>query len=660
MRSRAVSRGQRRRALPDFVEPQLCRLVRDPPSGENWVHEVKFDGYRMQLRVEKDRAALRTRRGLNWSEKFPEIVAEARKLPDCLIDGEVCALNAAGVPDFGALQDALSSGKTGGLIFYAFDLLFAQGEDLRSDTLEARKELLEALLLKSKSKSLSFVPHFSESGASMLQSACQMNMEGIVSKRLDAPYRSGRGDFWTKAKCRPGQEVVIGGWWGDDRTLRSIMVGAYRSGVLEYMGKIGTGFNQRNANDVLKALRPLKRPKSPFAASRTVPRAREIQWVEPKLVAEIAYSNVTRDGILRQASFKALRTDKPARDIMWEKPNAIADDVAIRKEETMVRKNLASKSADKSAPKKSAAKKPAAKADSAVLGIVISHPDKELWPSSGKTDAITKLDLARYYEMAADRLLPHLHGRPVSIVRAPDGIHGEHFFQRHAMQGTAVALPSIKTKGEPKPYLSVDSAEGLVALAQVGALELHPWGVKPGDPETPERIIFDFDPDTELDFARVIDAAREMKARLEKIGLTPFVKTTGGKGLHVVAPVRGTPKNPIDWPKAKAFAKGLSEQMAGDSPERYTTNMAKKQRGGKIFIDYLRNDKTSTAVGPWSPRARDGATIAFPIPWSAVKVGLNPKLYTIATAPALLKKADPWKDMAKAAAAIPAEKSTRR
>jgi bifunctional non-homologous end joining protein LigD len=361
---------------------------------------------------------------------------------------------------------------------------------------------------------------------------------------------------------------------------------------------------------VLKALRALKRKESPFTTAQTVPRAREIQWVEPNLVAEIEYSNVTADGLLRQASFKGLRADKPARDIVWEKPNATPPEAAIRKEEDMARKTLAAK---KAVPGKKPTK------DSIVSGITISHADKELWPASGKSEAVTKLDLARYYEMAADRLLPHLAGRPVSIVRAPDGINGEHFFQRHAMQGTAVALPSIKVRGESKPYLSVDSAEGLVALAQVGALELHPWGVKPNDPETPERLIFDFDPDTELDFLRVIEAAREMKARLEKIGLTPFIKTTGGKGLHVVTPVKGTPKNPIDWPKAKAFAKGLSEQMATDSPNRYTINMAKKQRGGKIFIDYLRNDKTSTAVGPWSPRARDGATIAFPIPWSAVK-----------------------------------------
>ncbi len=635
--------------MPDFIGPQLCRLVQEPPSGENWVHEVKFDGYRLQLRVEKGRAVLRTRRGLDWSERFPEVLADTRSLPDCLIDGEVCALNAHGLPDFGALQDAISSGKTKDLIFYVFDLLFLSGDDLRPEPLQTRKAALEKLIANTRGKILSFVPHFTESGESMLLSACRMDMEGIVSKRLDAPYRSGRGDFWTKAKCRPGQEIVIGGWWGDDRSLRSILVGAYRDGVLHYMGKIGTGFSQRNAPDVLKVLRPLKRKQSPFTTAQTIPRAKEIHWVEPKLVAEIEYSNVTADGLLRQASFKALRADKPARDIVWEKPNAMPPETTIVKEETMARKNLVAKKAAPAA--KPVVKKTAS--DSTVVGITISHPDKELWPASGKSEAVTKLELARYYELAADRLLTHLAGRPVSIVRAPDGIHGEHFFQRHAMQGTAVTLPSIKVRGEPKPYLSVDSAEGLVALAQVGALELHPWGVKAGDPETPERLIFDFDPDTELDFIRVIEAAREMKARLEKIGLTPFIKTTGGKGLHVVTPVKGTPKNRIDWPKAKAFAKSVSEQMAADSPERYTINMAKKQRGGKIFIDYLRNDKTSTAVGAWSPRARDGATIAFPIPWSAVKAGLNPKAYTIATAPALLKKTDPWKDMPKAAAVLP-------
>ena len=633
--------------MPSFVEPQFCRLVDAPPQGDNWVHEVKFDGYRLQLRVEKGKAVLRTRKGLDWSQRFPEILVEAQRLPNAMIDGEVCALSAEGVPDFGALQAALSDGKTKNLIFYAFDLLFAVGEDLRAAELSARKKSLEALLKKARLKHIAFVPHFTASGEAMLQSACRMAMEGIVSKRLDAPYRSGRGDFWTKAKCRPGQEVVIGGWWGDASHLRSILVGAYQGGALAYMGKIGTGFNARNTGPLLKALRSLKRANAPFAGNIKPPHAREIHWVEPKLVAEIGFSNVTPGGLLRQASFKGLRSDKAAREIVWETAKPVPRENTIVEEERTVRKAITRN------PAKANAAKPAAKGISAkgetVAGIVITHPDKILWPATKTSGAITKRDLARYYELAAPRLLPYLEGRPVSFVRAPDGITGELFFQRHVMLGTAVELPAIKIKGEAKPYASVDSAKGLVALAQVAVLELHPWGSKPGDPETPERLIFDLDPSPELGFEAVIAAAHDIKARLEALGLGTYVKTTGGKGLHVVTPVKGTPKSPLDWGFAKNFARTLCEHMAADSPALYTTNMSKKQRGGRIFLDYLRNDRTSTAVGAWSPRAREGATIAMPLPWSAIKPGLDPKAFSIANASALLKRKDPWADMAKSA-----------
>jgi bifunctional non-homologous end joining protein LigD len=608
--------------MPAFIAPQLARLVEAPPSGPNWAHEVKFDGYRMQMRVERHKARLRTRKALDWTERFPEIADDGGTLSDCILDGEICALDAKGVSDFGLLQAALSDRRTTGLVYYVFDCLYADGRDLEREPLAARKEELERVLKPvARSKRIRFVPHFHASGRAMLTSACKTGLEGIISKRLDARYVPGRGDSWTKAKCRGGQEVVIGAWRGMKGKFRSLMVGAYRDGKLIYMGRVGTGYGGKVAADLLRRLEPLRRDTSPFANSP--PRLTDVNWVEPKLVAEIAFENVTSDGLFRQAAFKGLRLDKPARAVVPEVP------AHGPKERTM------------------RARRTAAREDDTVLGIAISHPDKVLWPKSKLGPAVTKRDLARYMADAADRILPHVKGRPLSIVRTPDGIEGERFFQRHELKGTAAPMLAIKVKGEPKPYLGVDSAEGLVALAQQGVTELHPWGCRPGDPETPERVIFDLDPGPDVPFARVIEAAKDLRKRLRAIGFTPFVKTTGGKGLHVVIAIRGA-----DWAQAKAFAKAVALELEADAPDRNTTTVAKKARGGKIFVDYLRNDMTSTAVAPWSPRAREGATIAVPLNWTELTARLDPAKFTIPVAAKLLRKADPWKDLAKSAKAL--------
>jgi len=611
--------------MPSFIAPQLARLMKAPPSGSNWVHEVKFDGYRMQMRVAGHKARLRTRKALDWTERFPEIAKDGGALTDCIVDGEICALNGEGASDFGLLQTALSDRKTGALIYYVFDCLFADGGSLEREPLSARKEMLErALKPLARSKRIRFVPHFASSGNAMLAAACKMDLEGVISKRLDAPYVSGRADSWTKSKCRGGQEVVIGAWRGAPGKFRSLMVGTFQGGKLVYMGRVGTGYSGKVAADLLQELKPLKRATSPF--SNAPPRLSDVNWVEPKLVAEIEFENVTSDGLFRQAAFKGLRLDKPASAVVREVP-------ADAPEEKIM-------------PAKA---KRAATGDNTVLGITISHPDKELWPKSTLGPAITKLDLARYMADAAERMLPHVKDRPVSVVRTPDGVNGEQFFQRHELKGTAAPMLAIKVKGEPKPYLGVDSAEGLVALAQQGVTELHPWGSKPGDPETPERVIFDLDPAPDVPFTRVIEGAKVLKKRLETLGFTPFVKTTGGKGLHVVVAIKGT-----DWVGAKAFAKAVALEMEAQSPDRYTTTIAKKARNGKIFVDYLRNDRTSTGVAPWSPRAREGATIAVPLDWKELTARLDPKKYTIATAPKLLKKPDPWKGLAKSAKPITA------
>jgi bifunctional non-homologous end joining protein LigD len=617
-------------AMPTFVAPQLARLVARPPSTAGWVHEVKFDGYRLQMRVEKGRARLRTRKGLDWTDKFPEIAGDGGALPDGIVDGEICALNADGATDFGALQLALSEAKTAGLVFFLFDCLFARGRDLRTLPLTARKDALKTLLGNKAGKRLRFVPHFTQHGDAMLEAACKMDMEGIISKRLDAPYVSGRADSWTKSKCRGGQEVVIGGWRGDAHTLRSLMVGTHQNGKFVYMGRVGTGYTAAVAADLLKKLKPLQRKTPAFA---NPPRAPDLNWVEPKLVAEIEFENVTSDGIFRQAAFKGLRADKPADAVVPEVPV----DAPAKEKKAMATK--VAKAAAKGGKRTTG--------DDVVLGVKISHPEKMLWPKSAKGPAVTKLDLANYMAAAAQKMLPHVTDRPISIVRTPDGIAGETFFQRHELKGTQAPMLAIKVSGEPKPFLGVDTAEALVALAQQGVTEIHPWGSKPGKPDEPERVIFDLDPAPDVPFGRVIAAAQELRKRLGKLGFTPFVKTTGGKGLHVVIAIKGA-----DWPQAKAFAKALAMALEADEPDRYTTTVAKKARTGKIFIDYLRNDRTSTGVAPWSPRAREGAPIAVPLAWSQVKTGLDPAKWTIRTAGPLLKKADPWAGLARSAMAL--------
>ena len=599
----------------------------------------------MQLRVEKGRAQLRTRKGLDWTQRFAEIAADARHLPDCMIDGEICAVAENGIPSFAGLQQALSDGKTGGLVYFVFDLMFLEGVDLRQQPLSARKDMLAALVEKTKGLAhFRFVEHFATSGATFLKTACKANLEGIISKRLDAPYRSGRSDLWTKEKCRGGQEIVIGGWWGGPSKIRSLLIGSFEGDDFVYRGRIGTGFNSENSGPALRALTKLKRPNSPFTKGVKPPRAKEITWVEPKLVAEVEYATITQDGLLRQASFKGLREDKAARTVSLEQPTKVH--VAEERSEDEVMDAVATVT-------KKAVKTRTANGGSAVAGITISNPDKVLWPRSKKAPEVSKLSLARYYEMAAERMLPHIANRPISLVRAPDGINGERFFQRHVLAGVAHSL-AIPVKGEKQPFHGIDSAAGLIALAQAGVVEIHPWGCKPGDPETPERLIFDLDPAPDVPFDIVIESAKEMREVLAAIGFTPFVKTTGGKGLHVVVAIEGARSKPITWDEAKAFSLKVVELMAAAAPDRYVINMSKKQRGGKIFLDYLRNARSATAVGPWSPRAREGATIAVPLTWNQLKKGLDPSAFTIPAAGPLLKRLDAWKDLAKSGYSVEA------
>jgi bifunctional non-homologous end joining protein LigD len=622
-------------ALPGFVPPQLARSVDRPPQGAGWGHEIKFDGYRLQLRVEGGQATLKTRAGLDWTARFRQIARDAEGLPDCLIDGEACALDHTGSPDFAALQAALSDGQTGDLIFFAFDLLFADGADLRDQPLEARKARLKALLEAAPrtGKRLRYVEHFEIAGDAVLHSACRMSLEGIVSKRTDAPYRSDRSETWLKSKCRAGHEVVIGGWTGEAGELRSLLVGVNKDGKLAYVGRVGTGFGRDKVGRVLPRLSKLERDASPFSGAGAPRKEANVHWAKPDLVAEIEFAGFTGSGMVRQAAFKALREDKPARDVVAESPAPAASTELAEPKPAVAKGSKAAKAGT--------VKKPA---PPIVMGVTLSHPDKALWPDGGDGTPVTKLELARYLETVGPWMMPHIKGRPCSIIRTPDGIDGDQrFFQRHLGKGSSALVSEVQVLGDHKPYLQIDRIEALIALAQSGATEFHPWNCQPGQPEIPGRLVFDLDPDEGIPFERVIEGALEVKRRLEALGLVAFCKTTGGKGLHVVTPLKDG-KGKVDWPAAKTFAQDVCLAIAADQPDRYVVNMAKAKRVGKIFLDYLRNDRLSTAVAPLSPRARPGAPVSFPLTWSQVKTGLDPKAYTIRTAPALLKKAKAWAD----------------
>jgi bifunctional non-homologous end joining protein LigD len=626
-----AKKGSRRAATPPaFVPPQLAKLVEHAPAETGWGHEIKFDGYRMQMRVAGGTVTLKSRKGLDWTARFPEIARAGKTLPDCLIDGEIVAQDDRRVPSFSLLQAALAEQETGELVFFVFDLLFADGEDLRAERLTERKARLEGLLRGHSGHRIRYVAHFETAADAILRSACRMRLEGVVSKRLDAPYRSGRSESWLKTKCRAGQEVVVGGWTLRAGRLRSLLVGVHRGKRLAYVGGVGTGFGERNIKPLMAALRARATERSPFAGENAPVAAADIRWVRPELVAEIEFAGWTGSGMVRQAAYKGLREDMA--------PAEISDEPVLRRGAS--KKARATR---KEAPPRRKSR------EVRIEGVAISNPDKALWPDAGDRRPVTKEDLANYDATVGPWMIEHLKGRPCSIIRAPDGIGGQRFFQRHAMQGTASLLDLVKVQGERKPYLEINRIEAIVAVAQSGGIELHPWNCRPGEPEVPGRFVFDLDPAPDVDFARVVDAARELRDRLQRLGLVPFCKTTGGKGLHVVTPLAQPRRGRLGWPEAKGYARSVCAAMAADSPDRYVITMSKKERVGRIFLDYLRNGHKATAVAPLSPRAREGATVSMPVEWSQVRGGLDPGRFTIRTVPALLKRSEPWRDYQKAA-----------
>lgn len=624
--------------MPDFVEFQHARIVDAPPNGPEWLHELKLDGYRMQLRVEGGSCRWRTRHALDWTDRLPDLSSEAAALPDCILDGEVCALTPDGVPNFSALRSAMGRRQGGAivgeLVFFAFDVLF-DPDDVRVWPLEARKARLQEILepggepVSSRLRALGEVPG---SGAELIQAACRAELEGIVSKRLGSPYEGGdnRPGTWVKAKCRPSQEVVIGGWHARNGVFRSLLAGLYEGDALRYVGGVRSGFGGRVLEELMPKLKALEIPKSPFVGEQPK-KEFDIHWTRPELVAAIEISEWTASGKLRQASFKGLREDKPAREVVREQP--------------------AREGPDEPGPRKRA------RTGASAPKPQVDNPGKVLWPATEDTPAVTKADLARYYEEVAPWLLPYIEGRPCTVVIAPDGIGGEVTYARHeghwrGLLRTSPLITHTTVAEKGKTYPQFDTREALVVAADIAVVELHPWNSEPGRPMLPERIVIDLDPEPGQTWAQVIGAAEEIRERLADAGLTAWLKTSGGRGVHVVAPFAQDPDRPTSWAEAKAFGERLCRRMAADSPERYTVALTKAQRGERIFLDYLRNDPGHHAVALLSPRARPGAPVSMPVSWrSAAK--LHPRQFTIRNAVERLRKSDPWRDYGRSKRSLP-------
>jgi bifunctional non-homologous end joining protein LigD len=610
--------GAKTGPLPDFVEPELATLAEKPPGGARWLHEIKFDGYRLQARVfAPEQVTLLTRNGLDWTSKFGSKIAAAFRellVESALIDGELVVENASGAPDFSALQADLSAGRTDRFVYYAFDLLYLNGYDLRAAPLIARKERL-AKIIPQQTGALRFSAHFEDDGELILRHICRLSLEGIVSKLKDSPYRSGRGRNWLKVKCSNRQEFVIGGYVDSaaaSKAVGSLVLGYYEKGKLLHAGRVGTGFTAAAARDLYARLDRIRRSSSPFSKPLAANAARAVRYVEPEFIAEVEFRGWTADHNLRHASFRGLREDKPA--------------AKVEREAT---------SLTSAAPKSA---------------VTLTHPDRLYWPDAG----VTKEGLADYYAVVWPRMAPFVIGRPLSLLRCPDGIGGTCFFQKHVWRGAGRSIRLEIDPADPtgEPILGVDDLDGLISLVQAGVLEIHPWGSTWAALEQPDMIIMDLDPGEGTSWADVVSSAIEVRDRLIKLGLAAFVKTSGGKGLHVVSPLRPEAK----WPAVKAFAKSIAEAMARDAPGLYVANIAKAKRRGKILVDYLRNGRGATAVSPYSTRARPGAPVSMPLDWNELGSGIGPPHLTVSNAADRLSnlKTDPWAGFLDDAVPLPA------
>jgi bifunctional non-homologous end joining protein LigD len=634
---------------PDFVTPQLAQQAETPPSNQGWLHELKLDGYRIQARKSGAKVQLLTRKGLDWTHRMPDLAAEVTRLPcdKATLDGEVVVLGEEGNTSFADLQAAFQEGAKHQLTYFVFDLLHLNGHNTRNSALRDRKSLLDPLLANADPATLRLSEHLETDGPKLFHNACRMHAEGIVSKRAEAKYCSGRSSDWIKCKCLHEQELVIGGYTlpGAGHTgmrgIGALLLGYYRDGKLIYAGRTGTGFNQKTHKLLRDKLEDLDQSATPFEKPPAEAR-KGAHWVKPTLVAQVRFATWTADNLVRQAAFLGLREDKPAAEVTRESSAPTPKSSHPATQHT---------AAHTSAPPKVAAKRsPAINAKAPSPNnhpkIRLTHPAKIL----DEETQLTKQALADYYYAVAARMLPHIAGRPLSLVRCPEGSGKPCFFQKHVKSMLPPGIGSVdvpdKKTGAIEPYITLSGAsatpEALASLAQLGVLEVHPWGSRNDDLEHPDRLIFDLDPDESLAWPTVTQAAEEVRSRLKKLGLTSFLKTTGGKGLHVVIPI--DPE--LDWSAAKDFAHRFVLGMEKKNPALYLTKMTKSARAGKIYLDYLRNERGATAVAPYSPRARNGAPVSMPLAWSELKSPERPqfRVANFADWQARLKK-DPWKDI---------------
>jgi bifunctional non-homologous end joining protein LigD len=602
------------KAPPAFQDPQLATLVDDVPPGDSWIHEIKYDGYRLLLSVGDGVATAFTRKGLDWSDKFKTLVKAAAKLPaGCLIDGEAVALDDDGRPSFQLLQSTLKGGGAP-LAFYAFDLLVDRGKDIRKLPNIERKERLRALL-EGVHPPILYGDHIVGRGEEMFGAVCKQGGEGIISKKASAAYSGTRTRNWLKIKCIQRQEFVIVGWSESDkrRGFRSLLLAAREGRKLSYVGKVGTGFNAKLIEDLMERMEPLAVDQAAVEVPR--PDRKGAHWIQPKLVAEINFAEFTDEGILRHPSFVGLREDKPAKDVVREVPKHTKD---------VTKPGKAARGSAKAGKRASAED----------FGIAISSPDRVIFPELG----LTKKDLADYYATIEPLIMVDCAGRPMTLIRFPSGRTGESFFQKHdkGTFGPAVKQIPIEEKdGHFEDYLYFDDIRGLLACVQMGTIEFHGWGSKVDKVEYPDRLVFDLDPDVGLDFGNVKEAALLLRELLKGLGLESWPLLSGGKGLHVVVPLDASK----DWPTVKSFAERFSRAISEAEPRMFTANIRKEQRKGRIFLDWLRNQRGATAVMPYSARGREGAPVSAPVAWSELDDFDSGHHFSIGDVDELLKRA---------------------
>jgi bifunctional non-homologous end joining protein LigD len=624
------SRGKAAKvSLPAALSPQLATLVDQPPQDPaEWLWELKFDGYRLLARIERGKARLYTRNGHDWTDKMPRLAQAIATLPlkSGWVDGEVIVLDAHGVPDFQALQNAFDGQATESLIFYAFDLPFANGEDLRSTALVERRERLRTAVASVSSERVRFSEAFEAAPSDLVASACRIGFEGVIGKRKSGGYVSRRSNDWIKLKCSHRQEFVIGGYTdpqGSRTGIGSLLLGVHdENGALRYAGNVGTGFTERFLHDLIRRLKAIETQHCPFANPRSI--GKKAHWVEPILVGEVAFAEWTKEGRIRHAVFKGLRDDKPAQEIQQEKPMAMAS---------------ASGRTSRSSKPQAAAR--------GIGAVRVSNPERVIDASTG----ITKMDLVRFYATVAPLMLPHLKGRPTSLVRAPEGVKGELFFQKHLDVGRMDGVRQLAQDLYPEhpPLLEIAGASGLVSAAQMNTVEFHTWNARKDRIARPDRITFDLDPGEGVVWEQVQEAATLVHVLLTELGLPAFLKTSGGKGLHVVVPI----KRLHSWDAAKGFSQAVVQHLAHTIPQRFVAKSGPKNRVGKIFVDYLRNGLGATTASAWTARARPGMGVSVPVAWKELDKVTSGAHWTVASVAQRLRIGNgPWEGYDAAAVSL--------